>query len=92
MESDDWDDFVASLAQDAVLEFVNVPTGPFRGRSEIAAAYRANPPDDTIAVQSVASTGQRDAVAFEWTRGGAGMLTLHWTDEGTIARMTVEFR
>jgi steroid delta-isomerase len=92
VQSGDWDEFVTSFADDAVLEFLNVPAGPYRGRPEIAAAYRDNPPDDTIAVQSVATTGQRDALEFGWTRGGAGLLTLEWTDEGTIDRMVIEFR
>jgi steroid delta-isomerase len=92
VESGDWHEFVTSFADDAVLEFVNVPAGPYRGRTEIAAAYRDNPPDDTIAVQSVATTGQCDEVEFEWTNGGAGLLKLEWTDEGTITRMVIEFR
>ena len=82
VESGDWDEFVASFADDAVLEFVNVPAGPYRGRSEIAAAYRDNPPDDTIAVRSVRSSGQRDEVSFEWSRGGAGLLQPAVDDDG----------
>ncbi len=92
IESGDWHEFVTSFADDAVLEFVNVPAGPYRGRSEIALAYRDNPPDDTIAVQSVATIGERDAIDFEWSRGGAGLLILDWTDGGSIGRMVVEFR
>jgi hypothetical protein len=91
VRSGDWADFVARFADDAVLEFVNVPTGPFRGRAQIAAAYRDNPPDDTIAVRSVESADHTERITFDWTRGGSGILVIEWRPDTLIERMTVEF-
>jgi hypothetical protein len=91
VSSGDWDQFVAPFAEDAVLEFVNVPVGPYLGRDAIAAAYRKNPPDDTLAVRSVDTAGASDAIDFAWTKGGVGMLRLDWTKDGRIAHMQIEF-
>ena len=46
--SQDWSAFVARFTDDAVVEFVGVPAGPYVGRDAIAAAYQQSPPDDTI--------------------------------------------
>ena len=44
---------VELFADDAALEFVGVPAGPFEGRAAIAAAYAAQPPTDTLTVLAV---------------------------------------
>jgi hypothetical protein len=41
-----FDEMVAHFSDDAVMTFEGMPAGPFRGREEIAGAYRAQPPDD----------------------------------------------
>src|SRR5689334_10516666 len=71
-----WDGFAARFAPDARMEFVGVPVGPFEGRNEIAAAYRANPPDDTMTVLAVEADGAVDVVRFAWSRGGGGTMRL----------------
>jgi steroid Delta-isomerase len=91
VESGEWGPFVDRFAADASMEFVNVPTGPYLGRAAIAAAYRDSPPDDTLAVREVRSDGDVDTVAVDWTRGGAGVMTLEWTAAGLVGRLVVEF-
>ena len=44
----DWASMLELFADDAELEFVGIPVGPFRGRDAIAAAYAERPPDDEI--------------------------------------------
>ena len=48
VRSGDWSAMLELLADDAELEVVGLPVGPFVGRAEIAAAYAAQPPDDEI--------------------------------------------
>ena len=92
VRSGDWTAFATGFAVDARMEFVNVPTGPFVGRTAIAAAYRDHPPDDTVEVRSVGSDGAEDVVEFDWTHGGAGVMALTWTPGGLVSRLVVEFR
>jgi steroid Delta-isomerase len=92
VRSGDWTAFAAGFAFGAWMEFVNVPTGPFVGRAAIAAAYRANPPDDTVEVRAISSDGLVDVIEFDWTRGGAGVLALTWTPGGLVERLVIEFR
>ena len=88
--SGDWSAVVAALAPDAVMSFVGPPVGPFAGRDAIAAAYAANPPDDTIRIRQVRSDGDTDVVAFAWSRGGTGTLEIEHRD-GRIVRLLVRF-
>jgi hypothetical protein len=44
--SGDFGPMLELFTDDAALEFVGVPVGPFEGREAIAAAYREQPPDD----------------------------------------------
>jgi RimJ/RimL family protein N-acetyltransferase len=53
----DWEPMLEQFAEDARMEFVGVPVGPFEGRDAIAAAYRDQPPDDEIEVQEA---GERE--------------------------------
>ncbi len=48
VRSGDWNAMLELFADDAELEFVGIPVGPFAGREAITAAYAAQPPDDEI--------------------------------------------
>ena len=88
----DWAPFLARFDENARLDFLCVPVGPFVGADQIAAAYRDNPPDDTIIARRVRSTAETDQIHFDWSRGGSGVLRLSWTPEGRISDMVVEYR
>jgi len=85
-----WSEFVAAFADDAVLSFVGVPAGPYRGRDEIAAAYESRPPDDTLTVREVSSDDTTDTVGFDWDAGGCGTMRLTWEGEA-ISALVVSF-
>jgi drug/metabolite transporter (DMT)-like permease len=86
----EWAPMLELFTDDAELVFEDVPVGPFAGRDAIAAAYREQPPDDTIEVHTVEERGHELVVPFAWSRGGTGRLTL--TREGDrIARLVVAF-
>jgi hypothetical protein len=80
----DWSALVALFADDAELEFVGIPVGPFRGRDAIAEAYRTQPPDDEIVLLD---GGPRYAWSQEPERP-AGELELEERD-GRIVRLRV---
>lgn len=85
----DFSAMLAGLADDAELEFVGVPVGPFRGRAEIAEAYRERPPDDEILVLD----REGDTAGYAWaadpeTRAGELRLTVR---DGLIRRVVVTF-
>jgi steroid Delta-isomerase len=91
VESGDFGPLVELFADDAVLEFVGVPAGPFVGRDAIAAAYAAQPPDDTLDVLAVSEDPDGTFVEpFAWRRGGTGTMRLT-LDGGRIARLVVVF-
>lgn len=88
----DFSPMLDHFADDAELEFVGVPVGPFRGRAEIAEAYRQQPPDDEILLLS---SGDEDGLAagYAWaaapeTRAGELRLTVR---DGLIRRLVVTF-
>jgi len=80
----DWTALVELFADDAELEFVGIPVGPFRGRAAIAEAYRTQPPDDEIVLLD---GGPRYAWSREPERA-AGELHLEERD-GAIVRLRV---
>jgi steroid Delta-isomerase len=84
VRSGDWSALVELFADDAELEFVGIPVGPFRGREAIGEAYRAQPPDDEIVLLD---GGPRYAWSREPDRA-AGELHLEERD-GAIARLRV---
>jgi steroid Delta-isomerase len=91
-------DFAAmceQLAEDAHLVFEGVPVGPFAGRDAIAAAYREQPPDDTIEVLGAVETADGTIVAdYAWSAPAplrAGELHLTPAADGRIAHMRVTF-
>ena len=79
----DWSGMVELLTDDAELEFVGIPVGPFRGREAIADAYRTQPPGDEL----VLLDGDRYAWSKEPTRA-AGELHLDYRG-AKIARIRV---
>lgn len=86
----DWDTFAARFAADATMTFVNVPAGPFHGRTAIAAAYRENPPTEPM---TLAPDGDPDdgPARFRWASGGTGAMDLTWAPDGTVQTLTVSF-
>jgi hypothetical protein len=72
------------------MTFIGLPLGPFVGRADIAAAYAANPPDDTMRVLAIEAGGKVDMISFEWSRGGTGTLIMH-RDAGQITRLSIQF-
>ena len=88
--SGDWSAFAGCFAIDAALTFEGVPVGPFRGRDAIAAAYAAQPPDDTLETVAVQSDGAHDVVRFAWSRGGHGTMRFTWRDD-EVAALAVSF-
>ncbi|MFF0267306.1 nuclear transport factor 2 family protein [Kribbella sp. NPDC004536] len=83
----DWDTFAERFAVDATMRFTGIPVGPFEGRTAIAAAYRENPPDETMTL-----VGDGDEVArFRWSGGGTGTMELLWAPDGTVQALTVSF-
>jgi steroid Delta-isomerase len=90
VRSGEWTAFAHRFAPGATMTFAGVPAGPFSGRAEIARAYARQPPSDTMAVQSVSSTGPIDTVRLAWTVGGTGCMQLTW-QSGLVARLEVSF-
>lgn len=89
--SGDFAPLVELFADDAVLEFANVPAGPFRGRDEIAAAYAAQPPDDELDVLDVTRDEEGSVLErFAWRRGGTGTMRITLAGD-RIARLVVAF-
>ena len=85
--SGDWDEFAGRFAEDAVMSFVQVPVGPFEGRTAIAAAYRENPPAETM---TLIDDGE-ELARFRWSGGGTGAMELRWTPDGAVQALTVSF-
>ena len=90
--SGEWSRLVAWFSDDAVLEFVGLPVGPFVGRGAIAAAYVTSPPDDTIEVLSERTTATGEwLVHFRWSSSEAGgTMTLRELGQ-QITRLAVTF-
>jgi steroid delta-isomerase len=61
-----WGSFVEQFSDDAVLEFVGPPVGPFKGKAAIASAYATSPPDDGIQLDGTATTGGNEPVMRSW--------------------------
>lgn len=93
VRSGDWDGFAARFADDAVLVFVGPPVGPFLGRDAIAAAYAAQPPDDTISIAgAVTVEGDETVVPYRWdTTGATGTMRLTASPDGLLQRLVVSF-
>ena len=87
-----WDAFVDRFADDAVLEFVGPPVGPFVGRAAIYEAYLRSPPNDTIVLNGPPVTDEVELVVpYRWMADGATG-TMRFTPRGGhIARLVVTF-
>jgi len=91
VESGDFGPLVELFADDAVLEFVGVPVGPFVGREAIAAAYATQPPDDGLDVLSLTEDADGTIVErFAWRHAGGGTMRIGLAN-GSIARLVVVF-
>ncbi|WP_433338573.1 nuclear transport factor 2 family protein [Spirillospora sp. CA-294931] len=89
----DFAPMVALFAPDAVLVFDGVPAGPFEGRDAIAAAYREQPPDDTIRLLGVRAENDTFVAEYAWDRSPsalAGELTYHLQGPA-ITRLTIAY-
>jgi steroid delta-isomerase len=92
VRSGDYGPFVATLDGGAVLRFTNVPVGPFEGRPAILAAYREQPPTDTMSVVSVEGDAKVGMVVrFAWDGGGTGTMGLRTQDWGRVRQIEVSF-
>ena len=80
------------FADDATVEFVGPPVGPFIGRTAIAEAYESSPPDDTNESYAQHSRDGDDLVVpYRWTATGATG-TMRFTEhDGRIARLVITF-
>jgi Leucine-rich repeat (LRR) protein len=88
----DFGPFVATLAPGAVLHFDDRPIGPFEGRDAILAAYREQPPTDTLRVLSAEGDVFRGMrVRIAWHRGGGGTMRLGTQSAGRVVRIAVSF-
>lgn len=92
VRSHDWTAFAERFTDNAVVEFVGVPAGPFVGRKAIADAYAQSPPDDTIAaIAEPRVEGDELVVAYRWeTTGTTG--TMRFVEgRGGIERLVITF-
>jgi len=62
----DFGPMVDRFDPDGEVVFAGAPFGPFRGHGAIRAAYRNQPPDDTITVLSSHADGDTVHAAFAW--------------------------
>ena len=69
------------------MRFTGIPVGPFEGRTAIAAAYRENPPAETVTL--LADRG--DLGRFRWSGRGTGATEVRWTPDGAVQVLTVSF-
>ena len=88
-----WAAFAERFAEDAEMEFVGVPVGPFSGRAAIAAAYEADPPREGLEPTGPVTTDGDDAVVpFRWVdSGGTGTIRLRFGATGEVQRLVVAF-
>jgi hypothetical protein len=86
----DWAPMLEPFADDAEMEFVGVPVGPFNGRDAIAEAYRSRPPDDELVVLEDRGDGTARYAWAQTPSTPAGELRLT-ADGGRITRLVVTF-
>ena len=93
VRSGDFGSMLELFSDDASLEFVGVPVGPFQGRDAIAAAYRDQSPDDEIEVLEASESGADVLARYAWLRDeGRAAGDLRLTRDGDrIARLVVTF-
>jgi hypothetical protein len=84
---------LAGFDDDAEMEFRGVPVGPFHGRDAIAAAYRAQPPDDELRVLGHRERDGRIEARYAWLAEpdvAAGELLLA-AEDGLIRKLVITF-
>ncbi|OLF06640.1 hypothetical protein BLA60_30700 [Actinophytocola xinjiangensis] len=85
----DFAKLAAAHAEDGVIELNGIPAPPMRGRAEIEAGYRANPPYGEIRVVDTSTVGGVHEVNFKWADGsGGGQVKLTLTD-GLVAHNVI---
>src|SRR5439155_20241872 len=62
----DWEPLPDWFAEDAELVFEGVPVGPFKGRDEIVAAYKSQPPDDEVLIFAADENGEEIVARYGW--------------------------
>ena len=94
VRSGDFGPMLDSFTEDAELAFEGIPVGPFHGREAIAAAYRAQPPDDEIELLDIEQDGEGRVIAsYAWRKVAgvrAGTLVLLPREE-RIARLVIYY-
>jgi steroid Delta-isomerase len=87
-----WADMLALLREDAEMEFVGIPVGPFHGREAIETAYRNQPPDDELILLDRLHEQRGALVAtYAWAQEPArpaGELHL-WEADGEVTSVRV---
>jgi steroid delta-isomerase len=92
VDNGNWNDFAERFADDAVLEFVGPPVGPFVGRAAIYDAYRQSAPDDRIDLNGPATIEADELVVpYRWhTTGATG--SMRFARRGDrITRLVITF-
>jgi steroid Delta-isomerase len=93
----DFGPMLEQFADDARLEFVGVPVGPFAGRQAIADAYRDQPPDDEVDLLGMARVEADGTIEtdYAWRRDAGRrsgrMLITPTADRAMITRLVVTF-
>lgn len=76
------------------MRFEGIPVGPFRGREEIARAYRGQHPDDEINILDVEEKGGGKVFArYSWSKNPktmAGELEMEATG-GQITKLIIRY-
>jgi hypothetical protein len=67
VRSGDWEALAECFAEHAVLEFEGIAVGPFAGRDAIAAAYRAQPPDDEVRILDAGEQDGTVVAHYGWS-------------------------
>jgi steroid delta-isomerase len=87
-----WSSVLEHYTDDAVMEFVGPPVGPFVGKPAIAAAYRASPPDDEIElIGSPDEHGGMLVTAYRWRATGATGSMGFTERDGLIEHLVITF-
>jgi steroid Delta-isomerase len=93
VRSGDFEPMVAAFAADGELHFEGVPVGPFLGREAIAAAYRAQPPDDQVEILGAEERDGTTVARYAWLADeGRQAGEMHLTPrDGEIGKLVVTF-
>ena len=93
VRSGDFRPMLDGFTDDATLEFVGVPVGPFRGRDAIQVAYLTQPPDDEIDVLEAWQREDLVCALYAWRRDEGRAAGEMWIarDGDRIAKLVVTF-